>query len=81
VTARPLLFTCDAMLPINSTSLKQFYFTKFEKLISTKQVVSDFNGSKNELKIFKENDQISCFRTPFSCFGTSFPVIEHHFLL
>ena len=41
-------------IPINSTSLKQFYFTKFEKLISTAQVVSDFNGSKNEFKIFNE---------------------------
>ena len=41
-------------IPINSTSLKQFYSTKFEKLIKTKHVVPNFNGSKNEIKIFNE---------------------------
>jgi ppGpp synthetase/RelA/SpoT-type nucleotidyltranferase len=41
-------------IPINSTSLKQFYATKFEKLIKTKQVSPDFNGSENEFKIFNE---------------------------
>ena len=48
---------------------------------------------QNELKIFKQNDQVfcfrtsfscfrtsfSCFRTSFSCFRTSFSVLEHHF--
>ena len=48
---------------------------------------------QNELKIFKKNDQISCFwtsfscfrtsfscfRTSFSCFRTTFSVLEHHF--
>ena len=35
---------------------------------------------QNKSKIFKKNDQIYCFRTSFSYFETSFPVIEHCFL-
>ena len=35
---------------------------------------------QNDFKIFKKRDQISCFITSFSCFRTSFPVLERPFL-
>ena len=37
------------------------------------------SGQKDS-KIFKKIDQIYCFRMSFSCFRTSFPVLEHPFL-
>jgi hypothetical protein len=42
--------------------------------------LSRYVPGQNELKFSKTNDQISHFRTSFSCFRTSFPVFEHRFL-